>query len=248
MANFSRDEHIYMSKVCEQTERFDDMLTHMKKVLDFGDVLNIEERNLLSVAYKNAVGSRRTAWRVLSSIESKEESKGSENLPILKDYKNTIEKELSKICKEIIELLDNNLIESAKENPQSEVFYQKMKGDYYRYIAEFATGKDHDDAADKAYDAYNKATEVATANLDTTNPIRLGLALNFSVFYYEVRSDPKTACKLAKQAFDDAIADIEKIDEENYKDSTTIMQLIRDNLTLWTSELEQDEEDAEAAN
>ena len=248
MATLTREEHIYMSKVCEQTERFDDMLKHMKKVLDFGETLNIEERNLLSVAYKNAVGSRRTAWRVLSSIESKEESKGSENLPILKDYKNTIEKELGKICKEIIELLDSNLISSAKENPQSEVFYQKMKGDYYRYIAEFATGEEHNKAADNAFEAYNKATEVATANLDTTNPIRLGLALNFSVFYYEVRNDPKTACKLAKQAFDDAIADIEKIDEENYKDSTTIMQLIRDNLTLWTSELEQDDEEPEAAN
>ena len=248
MSKLSREEHIYMSKVCEQTERFDDMLVHMKQVLDFGAKLNIEERNLLSVAYKNAVGSRRTAWRVLSSIESKEESKGSENLPILKEYKNTIEKELGRICKEIVELLDTNLIESASDNPQSQVFYQKMKGDYYRYIAEFATGEEHNHAADSAMEAYGKATEVASANLDTTNPIRLGLALNFSVFYYEVRNDPKQACQLAKQAFDDAIADIEKIDEENYKDSTTIMQLIRDNLTLWTSELEQDDEEPEAGN
>jgi 14-3-3 protein epsilon len=65
------------------------------------------------------------------------------------------------------------------------------------------------------------------------------LALNFSVFYYEVQNDPAKACQLAKQAFDDAIADIEHIEEEQYKDSTTIMQLIRDNLTLWTSELEE---------
>lgn len=244
--SMSRDELIYMAKVCEQTERFDDMLVYMKKVLDFNEDLSIEDRNLLSVAYKNSVGTRRTAWRVLSSIETKEEAKGSQFLVLLRDYKAQIEKELDKICEEIIELLDTKLIESAKNNAQSQVFYLKMRGDYYRYIAEYATGEKHNKAADNAYEAYSKANEIASANLDTTNPIRLGLALNFSVFYYEVRNDPKQACQLAKQAFDDAIADIEKIDEENYKDSTTIMQLIRDNLTLWTSELEQDDEDPEA--
>jgi len=228
-----------MAKVCEQTERFDDMLDYMKKALkEQNEELTVEERNLLSVAYKNSVGTRRTAWRVISSIETKEEAKNSVFLPLLRDYKTKIEGELDAICDEIIKLLHEKLIVSAKGNAQSEVFYLKMKGDYYRYIAEYATGDKHKNAADQAFDAYSKANETAQKNLETTNPIRLGLALNFSVFYYEVRNDPKQACQLAKQAFDDAIADIEKIEEENYKDSTTIMQLIRDNLTLWTTELE----------
>ena len=244
----SRDELIYMAKVCEQTERFDDMLVYMKRVLDeFNEKMSIEDRNLLSVAYKNSVGTRRTAWRVLSSIETKEEAKGSQFLVLLKDYKVQIEKELDTICDEIIDLLDTKLIASATDSPQSQVFYQKMRGDYYRYIAEYASADKHTTAAENARKAYSEADTVATANLATTNPIRLGLALNFSVFHYEVRNDPKKACTLAKQAFDDAIADIETIDEENYKDSTTIMQLIRDNLTLWTSELEQDDEEAEAS-
>lgn len=240
----TRDEHIYMAKVCEQTERFDDMLDYIKKVLEFQEALTVEDRNLLSVAYKNSVGTRRTAWRVLSSIETKEEAKGSANLSLLRDYKAKIESELDKICTEIINLLDSKLIPSAKGNAQSEVFYLKMKGDYYRYIAEYSTGDKHKGAAEKAFDAYTKANDIAQKNLETTSPIRLGLALNFSVFYYEVRNDPKQACQLAKQAFDDAIADIEKIDEENYKDSTTIMQLIRDNLTLWTTELEHGDDGA----
>ena len=79
--------------------------------------------------------------------------------------------------------------------------------------------------------------------MKTTNPIRLGLALNFSVFYYEIMNEPSKACEMAKQAFDDAIANIEDLPEDQYKDSTTIMQLIRDNLTLWTSELAEDEDD-----
>ena len=241
----SRDELIYMAKVCEQTERFDDMLGYMKSVVtDFNQELTVEERNLLSVAYKNSVGSRRTAWRVLCSIEGKEDTKSSSHSNLLKDYKSKIEKELDTICNEIIGFLDTKLITSAKSGAtdakvaaQSEVFYLKMKGDYYRYISEYA-GDKNKAAADKAFEAYSKANDVATKNLDTTNPIRLGLALNFSVFHYEVRNDPKQACNLAKQAFDEAIANIEQIDEENYKDSTTIMQLIRDNLTLWTSELD----------
>ena len=68
--------------------------------------------------------------------------------------------------------------------------------------------------------------------------LRLGLALNFSVFYYEILNSPDRACRLAKAAFDDAIAELDTLSEESYKDSTLIMQLLRDNLTLWTSDMQ----------
>jgi 14-3-3 protein epsilon len=247
----SRDELIYLSKVCEQTERFEDMVEYMKQVVNnFSEELSVEERNLLSVAYKNAVGSRRTAWRVVTSIENKEESKGSKHGHLLKDYKVKIEKELESICNEITGILDSKLIANAaksevkqsagesKSVAESQVFYLKMKADYYRYISEYS-GERNPKAAEKASEAYLAAKEIACQHLNTTNPIRLGLALNFSVFYYEVNNDPKKACELAKTAFEEALADIEGIEEDNYKDSTTIMQLIRDNLTLWTSELDE---------
>ena len=79
------------------------------------------------------------------------------------------------------------------------------------------------------------ATDVAQTDLTPTHPIRLGLALNFSVFYYEILNSPDRACHLAKQAFDDAIAELDSLSEDSYRDSTLIMQLLRDNLTLWTS-------------
>ena len=85
--------------------------------------------------------------------------------------------------------------------------------------------------------AYKSATDIATTELPPTHPIRLGLALNFSVFYYEILNSSDRACSLAKQAFDDAIAELDTLSEDSYKDSTLIMQLLRDNLTLWTSDM-----------
>jgi 14-3-3 protein epsilon len=111
-------------------------------------------------------------------------------------------------------------------------------GDYYRYLAEFATGDKCKDSADKSLEAYKAASDVAVTYLSPTHPIRLGLALNFSVFYYEILNSPDRACHLAKQAFYDAIAELDTLSEESYKDSTLIMQLLRDNLTLWTSDMQ----------
>lgn len=89
--------------------------------------------------------------------------------------------------------------------------------------------------ANAAICSSQNATDVAQTELTPTHPIRLGLALNFSVFYYEILNSPDRACHLAKQAFDDAIAELDSLSEESYRDSTLIMQLLRDNLTLWTS-------------
>jgi len=95
----TREELIYMAKISEQTERFEDMLEYMKKVVQTGQDLSVEERNLLSVAYKNSVGSRRTAWRALTSIEQKEESKGSKHLNLLRDYKKKLKTNLTNFVK-----------------------------------------------------------------------------------------------------------------------------------------------------
>jgi len=236
MAGQGKDYNVYMAKMAEQAERYDEMADFMKVVAEFPEELSVEERNLLSVAYKNAVGSRRASWRIISSIEQKESSKGNEEASKrAADYRGVVEKELDDICEKILKLLDENLIPNAKIG-ESKVFYYKMKGDYYRYIAEYKSEEKKKAAADSAHDAYKEAMEVAKAELLVTHPIRLGLALNFSVFYYEVLNNPEEACKLARQSFEDAIAELDNVSEDSYKDSTLIMQLLRDNLTLWTSD------------
>lgn len=229
------EDSVYLAKLAEQAERYEEMVENMKVVASADQELTVEERNLLSVAYKNVIGARRASWRIVTSIEQKEESKGNDNqVTLIKDYRSKIEAELSKICEDILEVLDKHLIPSAQSG-ESKVFYHKMKGDYHRYLAEFNTGDRRKASADKSLEAYKAATEVSQTDLAPTHPIRLGLALNFSVFYYEILNSPDQACQLAKQAFDDAIAELDTLSEESYKDSTLIMQLLRDNLTLWTS-------------
>ena len=237
MATPSREDSVYLAKLAEQAERYEEMVENMKRVASSNQELTVEERNLLSVAYKNVIGARRASWRIVSSIEQKEESKGNETqVSMIKVYREKIESELAQICEDILQVLDTHLIPSAASG-ESKVFYHKMKGDYHRYLAEFATGEKRKDSADKSLESYKAASDVAITELPPTHPIRLGLALNFSVFYYEILNSPDRACHLAKQAFDDAIAELDTLSEESYKDSTLIMQLLRDNLTLWTSDM-----------
>jgi len=224
-----------LDRLAEQAERYDEMSDAMKQVANEHSELSVEERNLLSVAYKNVVGSRRASLRILGSLEQREESRGTEDhLRKIREYKKKVEDELAKICDDILNVIDTHLVPSSKSN-ESKVFYHKMKGDYYRYLAESASGQTRIDAGEKAKFAYNAATEIAK-DLSPTDPIRLGLALNFSVFYYEIINSHDDAVNLAKSAFDKAVEELENISDDTYKDSTLIMQLLRDNITLWTSQ------------
>ncbi|URE29222.1 hypothetical protein MUK42_03276 [Musa troglodytarum] len=198
-----REDNVYMAKLAEQAERYEEMVEFMEKVVKTinGEELTVEERNLLSVAYKNVIGARRASWRIISSIEQKEESRGNEDhVTLIKEYRSKVEAELSKICDGILKLLDTHLVPSATA-AESKVFYLKMKGDYHRYLAEFKTGAERKEAAESTLLAYKSAQDIALADLAPTHPIRLGLALNFSVFYYEILNSPDRACSLAKQDF-----------------------------------------------
>ena len=207
-------------------------------------LLDRKERLLFSVAYKNVVGAKRSAYRIVSSITTKEQNKAHQS--ISKAYQKEIVAEQEELCNEALELIDIELGKyraMGKRFQGSQVPYLKMKGDYYRYLVEVADGEEaRNSLALKAKAAYEDAT-LEAKELPNTHPIKLGLALNFSVFHYEIMNDGKTACDGAKKAFDDAIAELDTLKEDSYKDSTLIMQLLRDNLTLWSSGNEQEDED-----
>jgi len=225
---------VSLARTAETAERYEDMCKCMSELVKCSAVgkwdLTVEERNLLSVAYKNVIGARRASWRTLNADEHKDDE-------LIKKYKKQVESELEVICKEVLSLLEDYLVKNNVEENESRVFYLKMTGDYYRYLAEFIPDrKYHENAAN----FYEQALALAEKKLTPTHPIRLGLALNYSVCFYEVLKNKKKACDLAKNAFDQAISKLDKLDEASYKDSTLIMQLLRDNLTLWTSDQTED--------
>jgi len=228
-----KSDLVILARVAETAERYEDMCKILKSLIEKDANLSVEERNLLSVAYKNVVGARRASWRTINS----ETQPDSDEKELMQTYRTEIEKELGSICGEVLGLLKDHLVPSvADKKDESEVFYLKMAGDYYRYLAEFDSERGKD-----AAEHYKKALNIAKGNLHETHPTRLGLALNFSVCHYEILKDPHTACKLAKEAFDEAIQKLDSLDDASYKDSTLIMQLLRDNLTLWTSETDTNE-------
>jgi 14-3-3 protein epsilon len=219
-----------LAHIAELAERHDDMCAFMREVVkavEGNKDLSFDERNLLSVAYKNAVGGRRAAWRVLSIDENQS--------PPAARFRQHVERELEALCKDILELLETYLIPHPQANDEAKVFYQKMAGDYYRYLAEFIVTDELPTLQRRSGDYYKAAMDTATAIMDPTDPVRLGLALNYSVCLYEIIKDRDAACKLASEAFDMAILRLDQLDEQQYKDGTLILQLLRDNLTLWTS-------------
>lgn len=255
--DFSKIEEIevddlkVLAQCAETGERYNDMCEFMneviKKLCKKGEKADTEQRNMLSVAFKNVVGGKRQSIRALKDNLQQNDS------DLVKKYLKLVESEVIAVCNQVLTVVSEGplkLEESAKKDDsadadkESKVFWLKMCGDYCRYLSEI---EDNDDAkvklgdepenpADKAADFYAKAYTEAKANLPETHPTRLGLALNYSVCFYEILKQKEKACELAKAAFDAAIEKLDTLNDKSYKDSTLIMQLLRDNLTLWTQD------------
>eukprot|EP00657_Telonema_sp_P-1_P001280 TRINITY_DN1295_c0_g1_i1.p1 TRINITY_DN1295_c0_g1~~TRINITY_DN1295_c0_g1_i1.p1 ORF type:complete len:266 (-),score=79.12 TRINITY_DN1295_c0_g1_i1:253-1050(-) len=244
-SSLNREEALYMAKLAEQAERYDDMVRYMRRIVDLGikaNELTVEERNLLSVGYKNMMSTRRTAWRTVQQYLEKNTDTGqTEQANHDEGYSKHISEEVFKLIEEVGSEIVNKYVsgENAASEPDVEVvvFFKKMEGDYNRYGAEITESRPElrEKYKAEAKCAYEAAQEQA-AKLPSTNPIRLGLALNFSVFFYEICELKEEASQLAKQAFDTAIDHLDTLGDDEYKDSTLIMQLLKDNLSLWSND------------
>jgi len=237
------EKNVYLAMLAEQCNRFNEMVSFLEDMLKSRDKdLNSDERNLLSIAYKNSISGLRSALRTIMAYENKEKKKeNSTFLPYIQEYRKKVEDELTKTCKNVLKVIDEDLLKKA-EDDEAKVFYVKMKGDYNRYIAEYAEGDLKKQVSDDALKSYNEASETAKS-LPVLNPIALGLALNFSVFYYEVMNDHSKAIDIASQALDKANKELPNIDEDadDNRDTVSIVNLLKENLDMWKSE----EEDGE---
>lgn len=234
-----REVNLFMAQILDQTDRHEDMVTTMKKVIELGPNLNSDERNLLSVAYKNIVGSRRNSLRMIAAIIEHEESRGNTSrVEQLNNYKDTILTELEKYCNELIGLVDTQLLPNAKD-AESRVFYEKLKADYYRYICESKPAEEKTETINKAKECYENALEIANNEIQPARPTSLGLILNYSVFLYEIIGQKKEAIELAQKTYNECSTSIDELSDNSYSEATMILQLLRDNVSLWTQDSEQ---------
>ena len=134
----------------------------------------------------------------------------------------------------IVKIVKESCLNISLTN-ENKAFFYKMIGDYYRYVAECANEQDIEKTKKGAFDNYTLST-TSCQSLNACNPIRLGLALNFSVFHYEVMSNHKKACEIGEQALSDALEKIDDVDEETFRDAKSIIELLKENLSLWKEE------------
>ena len=228
---------IVMAKVAEQCERYDEMIVCMKRLISLNPVLTLEEKNLLSVAYKNVVGARRAPWRTLQSFAD------SSSVEV-RQFKQRMEAEIGEVCSDIFAMLKDKLIPSSADD-DSRVFYYKLEADYHRYYVEVLDPASGVAAEQRgaAREAYKNAVKYAES-LPDASPIKLGLLLNFSVFHYEIEKEQAAGYAMARDAFEKAAPHLETLDEDEYRESATIMSLIRDNLSTWADALGVKEEGA----
>ena len=234
------EKQVYLAMLAEQCTRYEDMMAFLEDMVKTKtEDLTSDERNLLSIAYKNTISQDRQAIRTLLAYESKEAKKtDSPYLEFIKEYKAKVQKELEDLCNKINATIDSSLLPKATTD-EAKVFYHKMKGDYYRYIAENIDGDLKKKYSDLGLASYNAALE-ASKSIDYKNPIKLGLALNLSVFYYEVVANRDEACKLAKETLDKSKDALQGVDEEEdeVKDAMSIVNLLQENLEMWNAEAE----------
>ena len=230
--SYTREEYIYLSRIYEKAEKYQDQFKFINKFIELDPKLSKEERNILGSGYKNIISDKRNSLRTINSLEKKNIF---QNIYI-KEIKEKIEKELSIILIEIQKILDKHLIPNAIDI-ENKIFYLKLKADFLRYKCEISYSKELEENIIKTEKIYKEATDMANKELNINNSTRLGLALNYSVFYYEIKKAKEEAINIAKNAFDEAMKIIDDLEISKAKDTLLIIQMLKENLISWCNEM-----------
>lgn len=231
-----RELKFFMARVADQAERYQDVIKNLNTIIDMDPKLSPDERNLLSVAYKALTGSDRSALRTVNAFLEDETIKAiNERVVKLEELRTKLVTELDGYCNELIDLTDKKLLPAA-DDALTKVFYEKLKADNYRYSVEFKPESERKEGSEKAKASYEAAMNIATSELTKANPAFLGLALNYSVFLYEIIGQKEDAIKLADKSFKEAVDLLDELGEDEYSEATLILQLLKDNVSLWTEE------------
>jgi 14-3-3 protein epsilon len=196
--------------------------------------LTKEEKNIFYNSNKYIINSKRCSLRSINLIEEREKNHSTQYIPIATNFKNILESEITETCKIIINLINNYLLKKIIVD-ESKVFYLKMKGDYCRYLCEILNSNENQNYIEECEKSYKEANDLAQ-NFPWINPVRLGLSLNYSVFYYDIKKNVNQAIKIAKEAIKGAKKQFDKIKEEEDKDAALTLQILKENVLIWEKE------------
>ena len=224
-----------LAQVAEEAERYEDASKYMEDLIKKKkDDLTKEEKNIFYNSNKYIINSKRCSLRSTHLIEEKEKKHSSQYIPIVTNFKNILESEIIDVCKNIINLINNYLLKKTITD-ESKIFYLKMKGDYCRYLCEIINSNENQNYIDESEKSYKEANDLAQ-NLPWTNSIRLGLSLNYSVFYYEIKKNVNQAIKIGKEAIKGAKKQNDKIKEDEDKDALLTFKTLKENILIWEKE------------
>ena len=238
---YTREELIFLSKLYTKAELYKEVINFIKEFIKLNPKIEKEECDIISTGFKNMISEKRSSWFTLQSMERKEKKKKKNTIKEIKEIKNHIENEIRETCKELQDLVDKELLPKNEED-EVLVFLYKLKADYFRYICEFAEGNELLDNLIKAEEFYKKAYEIADKKLPIINCNRVSVALNYAIFLYETKKDKKNGFDIAQNTFKESMKFIEDLERPKYRDTLLIIQLLKENIIFWNSEMGEEEE------
>ena len=237
--HYTREEYVFLSKLYEKAERYNDMVNAIKSFISLDPCLTQEERMILSAGYKNLLTHKKDSWRLMTTLLKKEDKPNPIEQQYLVESKLTLEKEILALCDDMHFVIDKYLLPNT-EDIRAQVFYYKLKGDYHRYRCEYLNGSELDKVVQVTQKAYVTAMELANSAMDIINPIRLGLVLNYCVFQYEIHGKKPQACEMARASLNEVMNYMEEIEKEKMRDTLMLFNILKENLFLWESEISED--------
>ncbi|EAX92702.1 14-3-3 protein [Trichomonas vaginalis G3] len=232
--NDERKQCVIMATAMSQAERYGEMLSYMKRAVEINPVLSNDERQILVNAYKFTISPKRRGIRNIfrSEMDDSTANLSEQTQAEVKSIKKQIITELVSLCEEFIDLINSKLL-PVNTDPDSIVFYNKNKGDYYRYICEATDGNERIVATKRGMESYEVALEKSKVALQQYTPTALGLMLNYTVFLYEICDKKDVAVKMARETVSLVSPIVEQNSASSLPEAKTILQLLNNNISLW---------------
>lgn len=238
----SPEDLLFLADLMKNIQRPKDGIDLMGKLSKIKPAFNVIERTSFGIIFKAAVDNIRNSLRTLN-LAYEEENERPDYSERIKEIINDSFSDLKKLCDKTLQIINDELLPNA-ESSQSKVFFLKLKGDIYRYLSEFGEGEEKEKDSAAADEAYLAALPIAKSDLPKSDPVRLGLILNYAVFKYEHVQAYEEAKELLNNAIELLNNDFSDLSPETAAESKSIIDVMQKNLKDWNQSEEEEEEES----